>query len=99
MGDGPVYASWPLTKILDYWQAVETSTLSRLPKLTPEGLAREMMINGSQGDQRFTVDGLLWHVLIHEMKHTAQIGILLRLQGIQPPFMDLLNYLPVHTNR
>jgi uncharacterized damage-inducible protein DinB len=30
------------------------------------------------------VDGLLWHVMIHEMRHTAQIAVLLRTQGIEP---------------
>jgi uncharacterized damage-inducible protein DinB len=39
------------------------------------------------------VDGLLWHVMIHEMRHTAQIAMLLRTQGIKPPFLDLLNHL------
>jgi len=29
-------------------------------------------------EERFTVDGLLWHVMIHEMRHTAQICVLLR---------------------
>ena len=45
-------------------------------------------------DERYTVDGLLWHVMIHEMRHTAQIAVLLRTQGIKPPWLDLLNYLP-----
>jgi uncharacterized damage-inducible protein DinB len=45
-------------------------------------------------EERFTVDGLLWHVMIHEMRHTAQIAVLLRSQGIKPPCLDLLNYLP-----
>jgi len=42
-----------------------------------------------------------WHFLdgvnliIHEARHVAQISVLLRTQGIAPPFLDLLNYLPV----
>jgi DinB family len=40
------------------------------------------------------VDGLLSHVMIHEMRHTAQICVLLRTQGIKPPSLDLLFYLP-----
>jgi len=39
------------------------------------------------------VDGLLWHVMIHEMRHTAQIAVLRRTQGIEPPWLDLKNYL------
>nr|WP_161571020.1 DinB family protein [Granulicella sibirica] len=44
--------------------------------------------------ERYTVDGLLWHVMIHEMRHTAQIAVLLRPLGIKPPALDLLYYLP-----
>ncbi len=40
------------------------------------------------------MDELLWHVMIHEMRHTAQIALLLRSQAIKPPSLDLLNYLP-----
>ncbi|CAM3841923.1 DinB family protein [Deinococcus frigens] len=93
--DGPVYAAFPLEALLDYWRQVEASTQTYLGRLTPAELAREVVVNGSEGEERFTVDGLLWHVLIHEMRHTAQIAVLLRQAGIKPPFLDLLNYLPV----
>ena len=33
---------------------------------------------------------VLWHIMIHEMRHTAQIAVLLRIQGIKPPSLDLL---------
>ena len=45
--------------------------------------------------KRYTVDGLLWNLIIHEARHVAQISVLLRTQGIAPPFLDLLKYLPV----
>jgi uncharacterized damage-inducible protein DinB len=45
-------------------------------------------------EEHFKLDGLLWHVMIHEMRHTAQICVLLRTQGIKPPALDLLWYLP-----
>ena len=88
--DGTLYAEFPLTELLDYWRAVEASTLAYLPTLTDTELQRPVQV----GDKTHTVDGLLWHVLTHEMRHTAQIGVLLRLQGVKPPFLDLLNYLP-----
>jgi uncharacterized damage-inducible protein DinB len=44
-------------------------------------------------EERFTVDGLLWHVMIHEMRHMARIAVLLRSQGLKPPWLDLMNYL------
>lgn len=89
-GDGPFYAAFALAELLGYWRAVEASTLAYLPTLTDTELQRPVPV----GDKTHTVDGLLWHVLIHEMRHTAQIGVLLRLQGVKPPFLDLLNYLP-----
>ena len=84
--DGPHYAAFPLATLLDYWRQVEASTL--------EEEARLVTVPGSRGEERFTVHGLLWHVMVHEMRHTAQISVLLRQQGVTPPFLDLLNYLP-----
>jgi uncharacterized damage-inducible protein DinB len=54
------------------------------------------MLHDPPGEQ-FTVDGLLWHVLIHEMRHTAQIAVLLRSQDVKPPSLDLLFYLPTQS--
>jgi uncharacterized damage-inducible protein DinB len=90
---GPVYAEFALETLLDYWRAVEQSTLAYLATLTDDERKRFVIVEDWEG-QRFTVDGLLWHVMIHEMRHTAQIAVLLRTQGIKPPFLDLLNYLP-----
>lgn len=92
--DGPNYAAFPLGTLLEYWRQVEASTLTYLGTLTSTEEARLVVVNGSQGEERFTVHGLLWHVMVHEMRHTAQIGVLLRQAGIKPPFLDLLNYLP-----
>ncbi|MBK8057118.1 MAG: hypothetical protein IPK33_04285 [Gemmatimonadetes bacterium] len=36
---------------------------------------------------------LLSHVMIHEIRHTAQLCVLLRSQGVAPPSLDLLFYL------
>ena len=89
--DGPFCADIPLNTLLDYWRAVEQSTLTYLAALTDDELNR--LVDDSP-TERFRLDGLLWHVMIHEMRHTAQIAILLRIQGIKPPELDLLFYLP-----
>ena len=89
---GPVYTGFALELLLDYWQAVEQSTLTYLSTLNDAELQR--IIAGDSADERFTVDGLLWHVMMHEIRHTAQIVMLLRMQGIKPPSLDLLFYLP-----
>jgi uncharacterized damage-inducible protein DinB len=90
---GAAYASFPLGTLLDYWRAVEQSTLTYLGALTDTELRRTVTVHDSP-EERFTVDGLLWHVMIHEMRHTAQIAVLLRTQDIKPPSLDLLFYLP-----
>jgi uncharacterized damage-inducible protein DinB len=89
---GPVYAGFAIETLLDYWKAVEESVLIYLATLTDDELSRVVIPHDAPGD-RFTVDGLLWHVMIHEMRHTAQIAVLLRMQGIKPPSLDLYYYL------
>jgi len=91
---GPVFAGFALETLLDYWRVVEQRTLTYLPTLTDDELKRIVTVHDRPG-QRYTVDGLLWNLIIHEARHVAQISVLLRTQGIEPPFLDLLKYLPV----
>jgi len=48
-------------------------TLTYLAALTDEELKRIVILHDAP-EERFTVDGLQWHVMIHEMRHTAQIA-------------------------
>jgi uncharacterized damage-inducible protein DinB len=89
----PVYAGFPLETLLNYWRLVEQSTLTYLSTMTDDELRRIVSVHDDP-QEHYTVDGLLWHVMIHEMRHTAQIAVLLRTQGIEPPWLDLKNYLP-----
>lgn len=94
---GPEYAGFALGTLLDYWRAVEGRTLAYLATLTDDDLRRVVTtqpFSNSPEERSYTLDGLLWHVMIHEMRHTAQIAVLLRTQGIKPPSLDLLFYLP-----
>jgi uncharacterized damage-inducible protein DinB len=91
---GPVYAGFALKTLLDYWRVVEQSTLTYLPTLTDDELKRIVSVHDRPG-KRYTVDGLLWNVMIHEARHVAQISVLLRIQSVEPPFLDLLKYLPM----
>jgi uncharacterized damage-inducible protein DinB len=88
---GPSFAAFPLETLLSYWRAVETSTLQYLPTLSAEELNRTVE---DSPEDHFQLEGLLWHVILHEVRHTAQICALLRTQGIKPPALDLLWYLP-----
>jgi uncharacterized damage-inducible protein DinB len=91
--DGPVCEGVALETLLEYWRAVEQSTLAYLPTLTELELNR--LVDDSP-TERFKLEGLLWHVMIHEMRHTAQIVMLLRMQNIKPPALDLFYYLSNH---
>lgn len=95
---GPDFSQFPLVQLLDYWRQVEQSTLAYLATLTEAGL-REAVRVEDWPDKQLTVDGILSHVLIHEMRHTAQIAVLLRTQKIKPPSLDLLFYLPLSSPR
>ncbi|MDZ7632122.1 MAG: DinB family protein [Gemmatimonadaceae bacterium] len=90
---GPDYAHVPLDVLLDYWRAVEASMTTYLTALDDTELARVVTVHDAP-DERYMVDGLLWHVMLHEVRHTAQVCVLLRSQGIKPPSLDLLFYLP-----
>jgi len=91
---GPIFANFALKTLLDYWRLVEQGTLTYLATLTDDELKRIVSVHDRPG-KRYTVGGLLWNIIIHEARHVAQISVLLRTQGIAPPFLDLLKYLPV----
>jgi uncharacterized damage-inducible protein DinB len=88
---GPLDPDFALEGLLDYWRAVEQSTLGYLEQLTPTELER---VVEDSPTEHFKLEGILWHVMVHEMRHTAQIVVLLRTQGIKPPALDLLWHLP-----
>lgn len=90
---GPAFAGFPLEGLLDYWRLVERSTLAYLPTVDADELKRIVTVHDRPG-QRFTVDHLVWNVMFHEMRHTSQMTVLLRTQGIKPPSLDLYYYLP-----
>jgi uncharacterized damage-inducible protein DinB len=86
--DGAFFADIPLETILSYWRCVEASTLVFLETLPSMDLERIV-------EEERTVEGILWHVMQHEIRHTAQIALLIRQQGFKPPALDLLWYLPL----
>lgn len=89
---GPSFADVPLATLLDYWRVVEQGTQGFIATLTDAELARVVPIE-DWPEKEMTLDALLWHVMIHEMRHAAQLCVLLRSQGVKPPSLDLLFYL------
>jgi uncharacterized damage-inducible protein DinB len=82
-----------LGRLLEYWRAVEMSMLGYLEKVDAGELERVVEVHDAP-TEHYRVGGLLWHVMVHEVRHTAQIVLLLRQAGIKPPALDLLFYLP-----
>jgi uncharacterized damage-inducible protein DinB len=78
--------------MLEYWLAVENSTLAYLGKLEPEILKAEIAMPRETGQEFFSVAEVLWHVMQHETRHTAQIMLLARQLGFDPPQLDLIRY-------
>lgn len=89
---GPAFADVPLALLLDYWSAVENESCDFIAALTDADLARVVRV-ADWPEKQLTVSGLLWHVMIHEVRHSAQMVVLLRNAGVRPPSLDLLFYL------
>lgn len=39
-----------------------------------------------------TLDQLMWHVMTHEVRHTAQIALMIRQLGHTPPWLDYMRF-------
>lgn len=93
-----VHAQAPLDDLLAYWAAVEARTLAYLERSglehSGEEAARPVTLHDDP-TRTFAAHELLWHVALHETRHVAQIAVLLRQQGVPPPWLDLLRYLPL----
>jgi uncharacterized damage-inducible protein DinB len=44
-------------------------------------------------EERYPLGDLLWHAFLHEVRHLAQVVLLLRLLGVEPPALDLYFFL------
>ena len=57
-------------------------------------LDRDIHYSNSKGDQFSTrASDILQHLIIHGQHHRAQIAVVLRLNGIEPPRTDYIYYL------
>jgi uncharacterized damage-inducible protein DinB len=86
------HAHQSLEWMLEYWLSVQNSTLAYLEKLEPEMLKAEISMAQKTGQEIFSVGDVLWHVMQHEVRHTAQIMLLARQLGFDPPQLDLIMY-------
>lgn len=80
----------PLESLLAYWEAVETDTLGRWPELMAVVAANRRVTALDDQPETISADEVIWHVMQHEVRHTAQIVQMIRLLGHQPPSLDLV---------
>ncbi|MEZ5974403.1 MAG: DinB family protein [Planctomycetota bacterium] len=91
--DGPAYADVPLELLKTYWEAVEQRMRAFLADYTPARAGAVVQLHDDPS-KHFRTDGIVWHVMTHEVRHSAQIALLLRTEGHAPPKLDLYYYLP-----
>ncbi|WP_019586602.1 DinB family protein [Deinococcus apachensis] len=74
-----------LDSLLAYWDAMETDMLRRWPALMEVASSGRRIRVSDDGPETLSADEVIWHVMQHEVRHTAQIVQRLRLLGQQPP--------------
>lgn len=79
----------PLEQLLSYWEAVEQDTLARWPALMAAAQSERRIQVNEDSPNTISVDEVIWHVMQHEVRHTAQIATMFRLAGEKPPSSDL----------
>ena len=79
-----------LESLLEYWEAVETDTLDHWPELMDVVATDRRVTALDDQPETISADEVIWHVMQHEVRHTAQIVQMIRLLGHQPPSLDLV---------
>ncbi|WP_019588060.1 DinB family protein [Deinococcus apachensis] len=79
-----------LDALLAYWEAVEADTLRHWPALMSVATSGRRVPVSEDRPETLAADEVIWHVMQHEVRHTAQIVQMLRLLGHQPPSLDLV---------
>jgi uncharacterized damage-inducible protein DinB len=77
--------------LIAYWEAVEQDTLKRWSELMKLVAANHSVpAYDNKPELTITANEVLWHVMQHEVRHSAQIVQMIRLLGHKPPSLDLL---------
>ncbi|WP_019587104.1 DinB family protein [Deinococcus apachensis] len=93
----PHAEQYELSWILEYGQEVGDKTRTFLES-GPDLSRPVKLIQDDPASDTVTLDQLMWHVMTHEVRHTAQIALLIRQLGHTPPWLDYLRFMrPQHT--
>ncbi len=87
----PQAEQYQLSWILEYGKAVRQRTEAFLDS-QPELEALVKLVQDDPASATVTLDQLMWHVMTHEVRHTAQIALLVRQLGHTPPWLDYLRF-------
>lgn len=90
----PQAEQFPLEWIHAYTVAVQAATDEYLRSLDGPELARVVHQPPPQPRTPYSVASILWHALTHEVRHSAQIVLLTRQLGYDPPWLDFGRFMP-----
>lgn len=88
----PRAEQYDLNWIIDYGREVTRRTGEFLNS-NPDLNQQIKLIQDDPGSEKVTLDQLLWNVMTHEVRHTAQVALLIRQLGHTPPWMDYLRFM------
>lgn len=87
----PQAEQYDISWIVEYGQEVTKRTLAFLDS-QPDLEQPVKLVQDDPASATVTLDQLLWHVMTHEVRHTAQIALMIRLLGHTPPWLDYLRF-------
>ncbi|WP_135229522.1 DinB family protein [Deinococcus fonticola] len=88
----PQAEQYDLNWIIEYGREVTRRTSDFL-KGNPDLNRPLKLIQDDPGSETVTLEQLLWHVMTHEVRHTAQVALLIRQLGHTPPWLDYLRFM------
>ncbi|CAM3769327.1 DinB family protein [Deinococcus frigens] len=87
----PQAQQYELSWIIDYGRTVGQLTEAFLD--SSPNLDRSIkLVQDDPASDTVTLDQLMWNVMTHEIRHTAQIALMVRQLGHTPPWMDYLRF-------
>ncbi len=91
----PQAEQYDLSWIIDYGREVGGRTMTFLES-EPDLERSIRLVQDDPGSDVVTLDQLMWNVMTHEVRHTAQIAVLVRQLGHTPPWLDYMRFARPH---
>ncbi|ASN79890.1 MULTISPECIES: DinB family protein [Deinococcus] len=87
----PQAEQYDLAWIIEYGRTVTDRTRTFLHS-NPDLSEQVKLIQDDPTSETVTLDQLMWHVMTHEVRHTAQIALMVRQLGHTPPWLDYFRF-------